>query len=400
MSPRDARAKRIWGSDDSATPRSPRRHGLFFAQVEMRDPLGRPIVVGTSGRGVVICHHKARALGVPRGMPTSRLVPHSLVHPQQPRPLPALLPPGHGDPRDNPRRHSNKSPSTKRRQLASSSAVVSALHRPPHHAPASARWPPAHPMSRRHQIRRQERLLTPEAPSSRTTVEDFGTPSRPGSARQGGASRPRGHRHHRRHNPTHRKLSSHPATTSATYPGASTAPYQPLAKISRHGTHLRRRALTSSSSSGCLRDSARRLLRPSRMDRRYQMRGADFHTIAQHRPLVAPTDTGRDIARAAQSLFAQACRRSAPVRRARRGIVPPDGVTVTRKTSASGRAMDQIRSKFGAVPGTHLLGSGSLAVRSAVTLQRWSGFSQCRGIGRQGGDARQWRSRDAPCEPV
>ena len=47
--PRDARAKRDWGSDDSATPILHVDMDSFFAQVEMReDPslIGRPIIVG------------------------------------------------------------------------------------------------------------------------------------------------------------------------------------------------------------------------------------------------------------------------------------------------------------------------------------------------------------------
>ena len=75
--PRDARAKRNWGSDDSATPILHVDMDSFFAQVEMReDPslVGRPIIVGgTSGRGVVTsATYEARALGVRAGMPTSR----------------------------------------------------------------------------------------------------------------------------------------------------------------------------------------------------------------------------------------------------------------------------------------------------------------------------------------
>ena len=75
--PRDARAKRDWGSDDSATPILHVDMDSFFAQVEMReDPslIGRPIIVGgTSGRGVVTsATYEARALGVRAGMPTSR----------------------------------------------------------------------------------------------------------------------------------------------------------------------------------------------------------------------------------------------------------------------------------------------------------------------------------------
>ena len=75
--PRDARAKRDWGSDDSATPILHVDMDSFFAQVEMcEDPslIGRPIIVGgTSGRGVVTsATYEARALGVRAGMPTSR----------------------------------------------------------------------------------------------------------------------------------------------------------------------------------------------------------------------------------------------------------------------------------------------------------------------------------------
>ena len=72
--PRDARAKRDWGSDDSATPILHVDMDSFFAQVEMReDPslVGRPIIVGgTSGRGVVTsATYEARALGVRAGCP-------------------------------------------------------------------------------------------------------------------------------------------------------------------------------------------------------------------------------------------------------------------------------------------------------------------------------------------
>ena len=72
--PRDSRAKRDWGSDDSATPILHVDMDSFFAQVEMReDPslVGRPIIVGgTSGRGVVTsATYEARALGVRAGMP-------------------------------------------------------------------------------------------------------------------------------------------------------------------------------------------------------------------------------------------------------------------------------------------------------------------------------------------
>ena len=75
--PRDVRAKRDWGSDDSATPILHVDMDSFYAQVEMRENpslVGRPIIVGgTSGRGVVTsATYEARALGVRAGMPTSR----------------------------------------------------------------------------------------------------------------------------------------------------------------------------------------------------------------------------------------------------------------------------------------------------------------------------------------
>ena len=87
--PRDARAKRDWGSDDSATPILHVDMDSFFAQVEMRENpslIGRPIIVGgTSGRGVVTsATYEARALGVRAGMPTSRaraLCPHAAFVP-------------------------------------------------------------------------------------------------------------------------------------------------------------------------------------------------------------------------------------------------------------------------------------------------------------------------------
>ena len=87
-----------------------------------------------------------------------------------------------------------------------------------------------------------------------------------------------------------------------------------------------------------------------------KMRGADFHTITRSVSLVAPTDTGRDIARAAQSLFA---REDMPIGGVRLFGVRVEGlqsrsggvaVTLDRdeRPAASERAMDQIRSKFGA----------------------------------------------------
>ena len=87
-----------------------------------------------------------------------------------------------------------------------------------------------------------------------------------------------------------------------------------------------------------------------------KMRGADFHTITRSVSLVAPTDTGRDIARAARELFA---REDMPIGGVRLFGVRVEGlqarsggvaVTLDRdeRPAASERAMDQIRTKFGA----------------------------------------------------
>ncbi len=75
--PRDARARRDWGSDDSGTPILHVDMDSFFASVELvEDPslAGRPLIVGGSGtRGVVTsATYEARACGVRAGMPTGR----------------------------------------------------------------------------------------------------------------------------------------------------------------------------------------------------------------------------------------------------------------------------------------------------------------------------------------
>ena len=87
-----------------------------------------------------------------------------------------------------------------------------------------------------------------------------------------------------------------------------------------------------------------------------KMRGADFHTITRSVSLVAPTDTGRDIARAARELFS---RENMPIGGVRLFGVRVEGlqsrsggvaVTLDRdeRPAASERAMDQIRTRFGA----------------------------------------------------
>jgi len=111
-----------------------------------------------------------------------------------------------------------------------------------------------------------------------------------------------------------------------------------------------------------------------------KMRGADFHTITRSVSLVAPTDTGRDIARAARELFA---REDMPIGGVRLFGVRVEGlqarsggvaVTLDRdeRPAASERAMDQIRTKFGAgalAPAT-LLGKKTPERRSFGTDDR------------------------------
>lgn len=85
--PRDARARRDWGTDDSATDILHVDMDSFFAQVEMlEDPSlrGHPLIVGGVGpRGVVTsATYEARGAGVRAGMPTLRaraLCPEALV---------------------------------------------------------------------------------------------------------------------------------------------------------------------------------------------------------------------------------------------------------------------------------------------------------------------------------
>lgn len=87
--PRDKRARRSWGDDDSQTPILHLDMDSFFAQVELAENpslRGREIIVGaTSNRGVVTsATYEARRAGVRAGMPIARaraLCPQAIVVP-------------------------------------------------------------------------------------------------------------------------------------------------------------------------------------------------------------------------------------------------------------------------------------------------------------------------------
>ncbi|MCI7512576.1 MAG: DNA polymerase IV, partial [Schaalia hyovaginalis] len=87
--PRDARVRRFWGDDDSATPILHVDMDSFFAQVELSENpglRGREVIVGgSSNRGVVTsATYEARARGVRAGMPMARaraLSPDAVILP-------------------------------------------------------------------------------------------------------------------------------------------------------------------------------------------------------------------------------------------------------------------------------------------------------------------------------
>lgn len=87
--PKDARGRRFWGDDDSATPILHLDMDSFYAQVELlEDPWlrGREVIVGgVTNRGVVTsATYEARRAGVRAGMPMARaraLCPDAVVVP-------------------------------------------------------------------------------------------------------------------------------------------------------------------------------------------------------------------------------------------------------------------------------------------------------------------------------
>ena len=388
--PRDARAKRDWGSDDSATPILHVDMDSFFAQVEMReDPslVGRPIIVGgTSGRGVVTsATYEARALGVLAGMPTSRaraLCPHA-----------AFVPGSHG----LYRRYSQEvmgilatiTPALEQVSIDEAFLDVSGARR---------------------------RLGSPLeiATLIRTRIRDsVGLPASVGIASTKSVAKIAS---------SHAKpdgllLIPHEATVGFLHGlpvgalwgvGGRTGAildregidtigdlaHAPLARLTKllgvasaHHLHdlawgidprpvaparaeksvgmertfeedVRSRAQIEEFILAASHDCARRLRAGGVVGWTIgiKMRGADFHTITRSVSLVAPTDTGRDIARAARELFA---REDMPIGGVRLFGVRVEGlqarsggvaVTLDRdeRPAASERAMDQIRTKFGA----------------------------------------------------
>lgn len=388
--PRDARAKRDWGSDDSATPILHVDMDSFFAQVEMReDPslIGRPIIVGgTSGRGVVTsATYEARALGVRAGMPTSRaraLCPGAAFIPgnhglyrRYSRQVMAILATVTPDLEQVSIDEAFLDVSGARRRLGSPTQIARLIRARIRQAvglPASVGIAATKSVAKvaSSHAKPDGLLLIPQA----ATV-DF-LHGLPVGALWGVGGKTAAILD-REGIDTIGDLANAPLTRLTKLLGVASAhhlhdlswgidprPVAPTRAEKSVGMErtfeedVRSRADIEEFILAASHDCARRLRAGGVVGWTIgiKMRGTDFHTITRSVSLVAPTDTGRDIAQAAQGLFA---REDMPIGGVRLFGVRVEGlqsrsggiaVTLDRdeRPAASERAMDQIHDKFGA----------------------------------------------------
>ena len=388
--PRDSRAKRDWGSDDSGTPILHVDMDSFFAQVEMReDPslVGRPIIVGgTSGRGVVTsATYEARALGVRAGMPTSRaralcptaaFIPgsHSLYR-RYSRQVMEILATVTPDLEQVSIDEAFLDVSGARRRLGTPTRIarlIRARIRERVGLPASVGIAATKSVAKiASSHAKPDGLLLIPAPATVDFLHGLPVGALWGVGGRTGAILDRegidtiGDLAHA---PVAR-LSKLLGVAAAHHlhdlawgidprPVAASSPEKSVGMERTFEEDVRSRELIEEFILAAAHDCARRLRAGGVVGWTVgiKMRGADFHTITRSVSLVAPTDTGRDIARAAQSLFA---REDMPIGGVRLFGVRVEGlqsrsggvaVTLDRdeRPAASERAMDQIRSKFGA----------------------------------------------------
>ena len=388
--PRDSRAKRDWGSDDSATPILHVDMDSFFAQVEMReDPslVGRPIIVGgTSGRGVVTsATYEARALGVRAGMPTSRaralcptaaFIPgsHSLYR-RYSRQVMEILATVTPDLEQVSIDEAFLDVSGARRRLGTPTRIarlIRARIRESVGLPASVGIAATKSVAKiASSHAKPDGLLLIPAPATVDFLHGLPVGALWGVGGRTGAILDRegidtiGDLAHA---PVAR-LSKLLGVAAAHHlhdlawgidprPVTASRPEKSVGMERTFEEDVRSRELIEEFILAAAHDCARRLRAGGVVGWTVgiKMRGADFHTITRSVSLVAPTDTGRDIARAAQSLFA---REDMPIGGVRLFGVRVEGlqsrsggvaVTLDRdeRPAASERAMDQIRSKFGA----------------------------------------------------
>lgn len=388
--PRDARAKRDWGSDDSATPILHVDMDSFYAQVEMReDPslVGRPIIVGgTSGRGVVTsATYEARALGVRAGMPTSRaralcpsavLIPGSFAAYQRySREVMRILGTVTPDLEQVSIDEAFLDVSGARRRLGSPLEIATLIRsriRESVGLPASVGIASTKSVAKiaSSHAKPDGLLLIPHE----ATVEFlhglpvgalWGVGGRTGAVLE------------REGIDTIGDLAHAPLARLTKLLGLASAhhlhdlawgidprtvsPVRAEKSVGMERTFeddVCSRAQIEEFILAASHDCARRLRAGGVVGWTVaiKMRGADFHTITRSVSLVAPTDTGRDIARAARELFS---RENMPIGGVRLFGVRVEGlqsrsggvaVTLDRdeRPAASERAMDQIRSRFGA----------------------------------------------------